>query len=73
MCWPINPPPIQDPLRILIYEEGLVRLCTVKYKEPTAKNMSQTRMHLTNYAINKARKEKLGGKQLGLSWFSMKT
>ena len=42
-----------DPLRILIYEEGIVRLCTVKYKEPTAKNMGQTRMHLTNYAINK--------------------
>ena len=31
-----------------------MRLCTVKYKEPTTKNMGQTRMHLTNYAINKA-------------------
>ena len=33
---------------------SIVRLCTVKYKEPTTKNMGQTRMHLTNYAINKA-------------------
>ncbi|KAL7668204.1 hypothetical protein ACOME3_008916 [Neoechinorhynchus agilis] len=42
-----------DPLRIYIYNEGLVRLTTVKYKRPTAVNIKDTLMHLTNYAIQK--------------------
>ena len=42
-----------DPLRIFLYNDGLVRLCTRKYVAPTSKNFSKTRMHLTNYAINK--------------------
>ena len=43
-----------DPLRIFLYDDGLVRLCTKKYVAPTTKNFSKTRMHLTNYAINKS-------------------
>ena len=42
-----------DPLRLLVYEEGLVRLCTEPYKAPTAKNLSDRCRHLTNYAVNK--------------------
>ena len=42
-----------DPLRIFIYNEGLVRLATEEYKKPTQKNITDVTMHLTNYAINK--------------------
>jgi len=42
-----------DPLKIFVYEDGLVRLCTEVYKPPTKQNSQDTCMHLTNYAINK--------------------
>lgn len=42
-----------DPLRIYIYDEGLVRFATVEYQKPTDDNMENTYIHLTNYAINK--------------------
>ena len=42
-----------DPLRVLIYEDGLVRLCTAVYSPPSAVNLECQYMHLTNYAINK--------------------
>ncbi len=42
-----------DPLRVLVYKEGLVRLCTVPYAAPTAANKDCSYMHITNYAINK--------------------
>ena len=41
------------PLRILMYKEGLVRLATEPYSQPTDCNMKNNFMHLTNYAINK--------------------
>ncbi len=41
------------PLRVYMYRDGLVRLCTEPYKQPTAKNLSDRLMHLTNYSINK--------------------
>ena len=41
------------PLRIFIYKEGLVRLATEPYSQPTDYNMKNHFMHLTNYAINK--------------------
>ncbi|XP_035217653.1 tubulin polyglutamylase TTLL6-like, partial [Stegodyphus dumicola] len=41
------------PLRVYIYNDGLVRLATVPYKKPTSANMHEKRMHLTNYAINR--------------------
>jgi len=42
------------PLRIFIYEEGLVRFATEKYfiGQPFKKNRF---MHLTNYSLNKAK------------------
>ncbi|XP_054082097.1 probable beta-tubulin polyglutamylase isoform X2 [Zeugodacus cucurbitae] len=41
-----------DPLIIYIYEEGLVRLATVKYDRAT-ENLWNPCMHLCNYSINK--------------------
>ncbi len=42
-----------DPLRIFLYNDGLIRLGTVEYEKPSSSNIKQTFMHLTNYAINK--------------------
>lgn len=42
-----------NPLRVYIHEEGLARFATEPYKKPTARNMDNLFMHLTNYAINK--------------------
>lgn len=41
------------PLRIYLFRDGLVRLCTEEYKHPNDKNLRQKCMHLTNYSINK--------------------
>lgn len=41
-----------DPLIIYLYEEGLVRLATVKY-DKTLENLWNPCMHLCNYSINK--------------------
>lgn len=41
-----------DPLVIYLFEEGLVRLATVKY-DKTAENLWNPCMHLCNYSINK--------------------
>ena len=42
-----------DPLRIFLYDDGLIRLGTVHYEKPNKENIKQSYMHLTNYAINK--------------------
>ena len=42
-----------DPLRILLYDDGLIRMATVPYVKPNSSNIKNTFMHLTNYAINK--------------------
>lgn len=42
-----------DPLRIFLYDEGLVRFCTEPYSAPKSSNLDQVCMHLTNYALNK--------------------
>ena len=42
-----------DPLRLYVYEEGLVRLATEPYVAPRSDNLDDICMHLTNYAINK--------------------
>jgi tubulin polyglutamylase TTLL6/13 len=41
-----------DPLKIYLFEEGLSRFSTEKYKAPTKKNIKNMYMHLTNYAVN---------------------
>ncbi|XP_045775876.1 tubulin polyglutamylase TTLL13-like [Maniola jurtina] len=42
-----------DPLRIFVYNEGLVRFATSRYADPNANNTTNVFMHLTNYALNK--------------------
>jgi len=42
-----------DPLRVFLHRQGLVRLASEPYVEPNGKNLSESMMHLTNYAINK--------------------
>lgn len=42
-----------DPLRIFIHREGLARFATEKYKKPSANNIDEVCMHLTNYSVNK--------------------
>ncbi|NWW44313.1 TTL13 polyglutamylase, partial [Pedionomus torquatus] len=42
-----------DPLRIFIYKEGLARFATMRYIDPSSRNLGDICMHLTNYAINK--------------------
>ncbi|XP_076236361.1 tubulin polyglutamylase TTLL13-like [Calliopsis andreniformis] len=42
-----------DPLRVYVYNDGLARFATSRYKEPTGHNTSNMFMHLTNYAVNK--------------------
>jgi tubulin polyglutamylase TTLL6/13 len=41
------------PLRMYLFHDGLVRMCTEKYVKPTKQNLENTCMHLTNYAVNK--------------------
>ena len=41
------------PLRIYIYEEGLVRLATVKYNQAFSNHKYNQYTHLTNYSLNK--------------------
>ena len=45
-----------DPLRVFLYHDGLIRICTTPYVEPNGKNLDDLTMHLTNYAINSANK-----------------
>ncbi|CAK9825756.1 Tubulin polyglutamylase ttll6 [Anthophora retusa] len=42
-----------DPLRVYVYNDGLARFATSRYKEPSGHNTSNVFMHLTNYAVNK--------------------
>ncbi|XP_055695585.1 tubulin polyglutamylase TTLL6-like [Lutzomyia longipalpis] len=42
-----------DPLRIYVYNEGLARFATNKYRQPTLSNKGDIFMHLTNYSLNK--------------------
>ncbi|VDD74120.1 unnamed protein product [Mesocestoides corti] len=42
-----------QPLRIHVYRDGLVRLASQRYQPPDPSNMKNSKMHLTNYSINK--------------------
>ncbi|XP_070195525.1 tubulin polyglutamylase TTLL7-like isoform X3 [Littorina saxatilis] len=42
-----------DPLRIFLFNDGLVRLATEKYLPPQESNVNHLFMHLTNYSVNK--------------------
>ncbi|XP_054644563.1 tubulin polyglutamylase TTLL7 isoform X4 [Dunckerocampus dactyliophorus] len=65
-----------DPLRIFLYNDGLVRMGTEKYHAPSEANLSQLYMHLTNYSVNKhnenfERDETVDkGSKRSVSWFT---
>ncbi|KAJ4943449.1 hypothetical protein JOQ06_005950 [Pogonophryne albipinna] len=65
-----------DPLRIFLYNDGLVRMGTEKYHAPSEANLSQLYMHLTNYSVNKhnenfERDETVDkGSKRSISWFN---
>uniref|UniRef100_A0A3P9I469 Tubulin tyrosine ligase-like family, member 7 n=1 Tax=Oryzias latipes TaxID=8090 RepID=A0A3P9I469_ORYLA len=65
-----------DPLRIYLYNDGLVRMGTEKYHAPSEANLSQLYMHLTNYSVNKhnenfERDETVDkGSKRSISWFT---
>ncbi|XP_028301080.1 tubulin polyglutamylase TTLL7 isoform X3 [Gouania willdenowi] len=65
-----------DPLRIFLYNDGLVRMGTEKYHAPSEANLSQLYMHLTNYSVNKhnenfERDETTDkGSKRSISWFT---
>ena len=42
-----------NPLRVFLFKDGLVRLATETYLQPSEDNIDNLFMHLTNYAINK--------------------
>jgi hypothetical protein len=42
-----------EPLRVLLFRNGLCRFCTSPYAPPAKDNLDNTFMHLTNYSINK--------------------
>ncbi|KAL7476781.1 hypothetical protein ACHAW6_002615, partial [Cyclotella cf. meneghiniana] len=42
-----------SPLRLYLFRDGLVRMCTEEYQRPNSRNMGDRCMHLTNYAVNK--------------------
>ncbi|ETV83870.1 hypothetical protein, variant [Aphanomyces astaci] len=46
-----------DPLVVYVFRNGLARFCTTPFQAPKRSNLHQTRMHLTNYAINKKSKD----------------
>ena len=48
------------PYNVYVCREGLCRFCTVPYEKPTSENFHNTRMHLTNFAVNKVKQDKSG-------------
>lgn len=42
-----------EPLRMYLFKDGLVRLCTEDFIKPNASNMDDRCMHLTNFSINR--------------------
>ena len=46
-----------SPLRIFVFRDGIVRICSIPYESPNPENMHNARMHLSNFAINKEKKK----------------
>lgn len=66
-----------DPLRIYLFRDGLVRLCTEDFVKPSSSNMDDRTMHLTNFSINKKSEQFEGsnddsgesGSKRSIKWF----
>ena len=50
------------PYSVYICREGLCRFCTVPYEKPTSENFNNSRMHLTNFAVNKIKQDRSEGR-----------
>ncbi|XP_043487755.1 tubulin polyglutamylase TTLL13P-like [Polistes fuscatus] len=69
-----------EPLRIYVYNDGLARFATSRYKEPSCHNTSNVFMHLTNYAVNKHSRMYIVDEEIGskrkistlLKWLKVK-
>ena len=69
------------PLRMYLFHDGLVRMCTEEYVKPTKQNINNVCMNLTNYAVNKhnenfqqpsaasSEESQDGGHKRSLLWF----
>jgi tubulin polyglutamylase TTLL6/13 len=65
------------PLRVYLFHDGLVRMCTEEYVKPNKQNIEMSCMHLTNYAVNKKNsnfqqpgdEEGDSGHKRSLQWF----
>ena len=44
---------VDGKVQAYLFNEGLARFCTVKYKKPRPENFRESYMHLTNYSLNK--------------------
>jgi len=42
-----------NPIEAYLCDEGLARLCTEDYRQPTPQNLKNMFMHLTNFSLNK--------------------
>ncbi|CAM9616382.1 unnamed protein product [Choristocarpus tenellus] len=64
-----------DPLRLFIFDDGLVRICTEKFEVPCKANIDKLCMHLTNYSVNKGNsnfssdESGEGGFKRSVKWF----
>lgn len=64
-----------QPLRIYLFRDGLVRMCTEDFAKPNGNNLEDRCMHLTNYAINKKSEnfegidKEEGGSKRSIKWF----
>jgi len=66
-----------SPLHVYLFKDGLVRMCTEDFAQPTATNMDHKCMHLTNFAINKNSDHFVGnndesgssGSKRSIKWF----
>lgn len=66
-----------DPLRMYLFKDGLVRLCTEDFIKPNATNMDDRCMHLTNFSINRQSDQFEGsndengesGSKRSIAWF----
>jgi len=44
---------VGDDMRLFLFRDGLVRLCSTEYETPTPETFDQVHMHITNYELNR--------------------
>lgn len=71
-----GPAGVGPDMRLFLFQEGLVRLCTDEYQVPTPDTFDQFNMHLTNYEVNRHSKafkkptqvDSASGSKRALTW-----